>query len=207
MKYLPIAFILVASFACNRSQQTQDNNRAEPVATKEEADRKNSETNEEVSSGAVNDKDSTGVSISDKAFVTDAANAGLTEVRLGKLAAERGSTPKVKEFANMMVKDHTAANDELKKLAERMRIAMPQDLCSECLAKYNGLSNLRGAQFDKKYMEMMVSDHREAVQKFSNEADKGKDSELQAWAKGKLPVLKHHLSMSESVAGTTSKAK
>ena len=44
-----------------------------------------------------------------KAFVNDLTIAGLAEVQLGKLAAERGSNPDVKTFGQMMVKDHTKA--------------------------------------------------------------------------------------------------
>jgi putative membrane protein len=200
MRHLIIAIVMF-SVACNRAPHSQDNNPAEGVGSQAEKDRENMDTNEEALLGAGSEQSDAGILAADRAFVAEAANAGLTEVRLGELAAERGSTPKVKQFANLMVKDHTAANEELKKLAARKKIVLPQELCSDCLAKYNELASLSGSQFDKRYMELMVADHRAAVAKFSSQADNEKGGELSAWAKEKLPVLKHHLLMSESLSG------
>jgi putative membrane protein len=38
--------------------------------------------------------------------------AGLAEVQLGKLASERASSAEVKAFGQMIVKDHSQANEE-----------------------------------------------------------------------------------------------
>jgi putative membrane protein len=47
----------------------------------------------------------------DKTFVTKAAQGGMAEVQLGKLAADKASSTEVKQFGQKMVDDHGKAND------------------------------------------------------------------------------------------------
>jgi putative membrane protein len=61
----------------------------------------------------------------DRLFAQLAAAGGMAEVELAKMAAERIAAKSIKNFADMMVKDHGAANAELKKLAEAARIPPP----------------------------------------------------------------------------------
>jgi putative membrane protein len=60
----------------------------------------------------------------DKDFVNQAAQGGMTEVALSKLAEQRASNAQVKSFAQQMVKDHTKANQELTSLAGRKSITV-----------------------------------------------------------------------------------
>jgi putative membrane protein len=136
----------------------------------------------------------------DKQFVTDAAEAGLTEVKLGELAASKAKDSEVKKFAQLMVKDHSAANEELKTLASKKGLNVPAQ-CTKCQPKYDELNALSGDAFDRKYASMMVADHQEAVSKFEGESKNGKDNEIRGWAGQKLPVLKHHLSMANDLNG------
>src|SRR3954470_12320700 len=61
----------------------------------------------------------TGIAVvaEDAKFAVDAANGGMTEIELSKLAVNQATNAKVKEFANMMVMDHGKAGDELKAIA------------------------------------------------------------------------------------------
>src|SRR5262245_50225088 len=54
------------------------------------------------------------ISKSDKDFVHDLTMAGNAEIQLGNLASSRAGKAEVKEFGQLMVKDHTAAGDQLK---------------------------------------------------------------------------------------------
>ncbi len=49
----------------------------------------------------------------------------MAEVEAGNLARQKSNNAKVKDFAAMMVKDHTAANDTLKSLAASKNITLP----------------------------------------------------------------------------------
>ena len=64
-------------------------------------------------------------STTDTAFIKKAANGGMTEVELGKIAADKGQKQDVKDFGQRMVKDHGKANDDLKSVASKMNAEIP----------------------------------------------------------------------------------
>jgi len=64
-------------------------------------------------------------SSSDAAFVKEAAIGGMSEVELGQLAVQKASDPRVKQFGQRMIDDHTKANDALKAAAAQEGIALP----------------------------------------------------------------------------------
>src|SRR2546421_5214498 len=80
-------------------------------------------------------------------FSSAAAQGGLTEVELGRLAVQRGSNPAVKSFGQSMIADHSRANDELRSIATRKGIALPTDMNSDQKATMDKLSKLSAAEF------------------------------------------------------------
>ena len=132
-------------------------------------------------------------------FTKEAAQGGMAEVQLGKLAAERAGSAAVKLFGQRMVEDHTKANLELNQLAARKNIALPQALSSKHQATLDKLSKLAGADFDKAYVEAMVEDHEEDVEAFQAQSEKGADPEVRAFAAKTLPTLRDHLSMIKDI--------
>lgn len=131
-------------------------------------------------------------------FMIAAAEVSLTEVKLSELALERSVTPKVKEFAQMMLKDHNTTNSELKKLAEKKSVEIPSSLCMECEAKYNALAKRKGAEFDSIYMHLMAKDHKAVLEKFLFQSTRGGDVEIKKWAAEKIPTLQQHLNAAET---------
>ena len=137
---------------------------------------------------------------SDTNFIKEAAQGGMMEVELGKAAQDKASNEKVKEFGKRMEQDHSKANNELKKIASDKGVQLSSDLDKKHKSKMDKLTKLSGAEFDRQYMRDMVSDHKDDVKKFQNEADKGKDPDLKKFASQTLPTLKEHLQLAESTA-------
>jgi len=135
----------------------------------------------------------------DTEFAVAAADGSMFEVQLGQLALTKASSPKVKEFAQSMVDDHTKANEELKSLAQTKNITLPSTISEEKQKDYDKLAEKSGADFDKAYSEFMVKDHKDDVDQFKKAAEKCEDAEIKSWAAEKLPVLESHLSMAESL--------
>ncbi len=140
------------------------------------------------------------VAASDRKFVTEAAHGGLAEVELGQLATQKASNADVKSFGQMMVDDHTKANDELKTLASGKGITLPSALDAKDKATKARLEKLSGDQFDKAYMETMVKDHKTDIAEFKHAASSAKDSDLKSFADKTLPTLEKHLQKAEQTA-------
>ena len=137
--------------------------------------------------------------------VTVVASGGMMEVALGKIAMDKAVSPQVKEFAKMMVTDHTKANDELKAIATRKNITLPPTLIDKHQKIVNDVAEKSGKDFDKKYMDVMLDDHKEDIEKFQKIADKGNDEDLKAFAAKTLPTLIHHREMAEKTKKITDK--
>lgn len=146
------------------------------------------------------------MSSSDSKFVTEAAQGGMAEVELGRLAAEKASSADVKQFGQRMVDDHTKANDQLKQVAAQKNITLPAGVGSKNQAEIDRLSKLSGADFDHAYMHLMVQDHRKDVTEFRKQANNGKDADIKNFASNTLPTLEDHLKDAQSIAAGTNSA-
>jgi putative membrane protein len=133
----------------------------------------------------------------DSGFVMKAANGGMTEVELGKLAADKGGSQEVKDFGNQMVKDHTKANDELKEVAGKMNVTIPAKVDAKHQAMIDKMSAMSGAAFDKAYVTGMVKAHKEDIALFESADKTVKDADLKKFIEKTVPVMKDHLAMIE----------
>ena len=100
-----------------------------------------------------NNPDAMTTRVNDKKFVKDAAIGGLTEVELGKLAAQKGSSDAVKQFGQKLVDDHTKANDELKQIASSENIQVPDTLDSKHQSRIDKLSAAVRSKFRQSLSE------------------------------------------------------
>ena len=141
----------------------------------------------------------------DANFADKAAQGGMAEVELGKMAAKKAKDPKVKQFGQRMVDDHTKINDQLKSIATNKGLTLPTMLDSKDEALKNKLSSLQGEEFDKTYMENMVSDHEKDISDFQHEADHGQDADLKAFAQKNLPTLQTHLQLAKDALADVKK--
>jgi putative membrane protein len=136
----------------------------------------------------------------DESFYKDAAQGGMAEVEQGKLAQEKGQSQAVRDFGAMMIKDHSAANEKLKAIADRKGIELPTSSSVGQGTTKAKLSMLSGNTFDKSYIKGMVEDHKDDIKAFEKEAHEGQDPEAKAFAAATLPTLKQHLKKIESIA-------
>lgn len=144
---------------------------------------------------AYSKKEASGVSVADAQFMRKAAEGGMAEVELGKLAQDKASNKDVKQFGEHMVRDHSKANDELKSLAASKNVTIPDAPSLKDKMLYERLSKLSGDQFDKAYMNAMIKDHETDVPEFRKESKIAKDSDVRAFAAKHLPTLEGHLKM------------
>ena len=137
------------------------------------------------------------MSAGDHKFAEEAASGGAAEVEMGKLASEKASNDKVKQFGQRMVTDHSRAGNELKTLANKKNMTLPDSPDAKSKAMMDKISKLSGAAFDKAYMQDMVKDHQKDVAEFQKESSNGADPDLKNWAATTLPTLQEHLRMAK----------
>jgi putative membrane protein len=129
----------------------------------------------------------------DSTFVVTAAKDGMAEVAAGKMAQNQAVSQRVKNFATMMVTDHTKAGDELAAIAKSKNITLPSAPDADAQKMAADMGKMTGKSFDKDYVNGMVDGHEKAVKLFTDASQSLKDSTLRAFATRTLPTLKMHL--------------
>ncbi|MDQ0995217.1 putative membrane protein [Phyllobacterium ifriqiyense] len=136
----------------------------------------------------------------DRLFAQLAAAGGLAEVELSQLANTRASNTGVKNFARMMIDDHSDANARLKKLAEAAKIPLPEVLDPDHSAVKRKLETADGETFDVAYMRAQIIDHQKTTQLLTWEIGSGQDVQMQRYASMNLPKVMKHLRLAQNIA-------
>ena len=149
----------------------------------------------------------------DRDFIREHVAMGESEVALGRLAAQKGTHAEVKRFGEMMVRDHTAAGQELKQIHSQLpagtsgdnRSTTDTDARDDHKDALEDLQGLSGAEFDKKYMALMVDHHQKAVNDLERKAESG-STEVRQWASKTLPKVQQHLEQAKTIKETLDNA-
>ena len=136
----------------------------------------------------------------DQAFMMKAAQGGMAEVQMGNLAKDHAANQAVKDFGQRMVDDHSKANDQLKQVASKVGVTLPDKLNPKDQATKDRLSKLSGEQFDAAYMRDMVKDHTKDLAEFRHQSQSAKNDDVKNFAAQTLPTLQDHLQQAKSIA-------
>lgn len=134
-----------------------------------------------------------GIAQHDLKFLQDAAQGGLTEVKLGEIAAKKGTTDAIKEFGQLMVKEHGVINENLKTLATKKGAVLPTELDEKHQALVDKLKDLPGSEFDDTYVIEMVKAHQADAKAFKEELATTQDTDIQGFLTKSIPVVETHL--------------
>jgi putative membrane protein len=128
----------------------------------------------------------------DKKFLAMAAQSDQNEIALSKLAEQKATTPAVKAFAKKMVTEHTQMAESMKPFADSWGLTAPNGPDADHQKELDKLNGLSGNDFDKEYIDQMVTDHAKALSAFTSEAKDTKDVKFRAAViKGKTAVAAH----------------
>jgi putative membrane protein len=130
------------------------------------------------------------LSAKDKAFMKEAAQGGMMEVEMGKMAQKQGKSDDVKKFGARMVADHGKANNELMAIAKKKGVDLSKEKPK--------MKHVNDANFDKEYVNAMVKDHEEDLTAFQGEAKNGSDADVKAFASKTSAMIKKHLEMAKA---------
>ena len=142
----------------------------------------------------------------DADFAVKAAEDGMLEVKVAQLAATNASSTEVKNFAKSLIADHTKVNEELRSLATSKNITLPASLGDRCQRKYDKIAGKSGREFDQEFADLMIKDHKDVVDNFKKEAEKGNDADMKSFASRNISRLEHHLAMAEDLEDMVDRA-
>jgi len=128
----------------------------------------------------------------DRRFLMKTAEVNVAEVMVGKLALQKSRSEPVRHVAQMLVKEHSQANDELKQLAAQKGVNLPNRPSRRHQAMYNRLSRISGAQFDKMFMSGQIKDHLNTITLFQSEIRQGTNADTREYALKYLPNIQNH---------------
>jgi putative membrane protein len=137
---------------------------------------------------------------SDISAMKQVAQANLNEIAAGKTGVEKAQSPDVKNFAQKMVDDHGRMLEDLRTLAKKKDVALPQDANMKDMAQMKLMERKSGADFDREYMEHMVKDHEKDLKDVQDFAAKAKDAELKAALQKAAPKIKAHLELAQRIS-------
>lgn len=127
-------------------------------------------------------------------FAQTVANSDAFEIQSSQLAAQRAQRQEVKDFATMMVRDHTMTTQQLTALAPQINLSPPTpQLDAAKQGQLDALRGQNGAGFDTAYVNAQIAAHTEAVALFERYAHGGEAGPLRDWANETLPKLREHL--------------
>ena len=131
--------------------------------------------------------------MSNQEFVDFAAQTDMMEAHLGQVAAEQAASQTVKDFAQTLVTDHTNDYQQLTAAAGKASLTVPKGLDAAHDQMIAPLAKLKGAAFDRRFAQEMVSGHQKAITAYQGEAQNGQNADLKAYAAQALPTLEKHL--------------
>lgn len=144
---------------------------------------------------------------SDAQIAHIAYTAGVIDIDAARIALDKASNPDVKAFAEMMVKDHQAVNDQALALVEKLGITPEDNPTSQALgeqaaAEKARLEGLEGAEFDKAYVENEVAFHKQVLDALDNTLIPAtQNEELKAFLETGSKLFHGHELHAEQVAG------
>lgn len=131
--------------------------------------------------------------LTDQSFVEKAAKANMAEIDLSKLAQSKSSDQQVRAYADQIIKDHTQAGDELRKIAGSKKLMVPAAPADKEKQMVDKLQKKSGADFDHAYLKVMEKMHGRAIAMFTNASKSTTlDPQIKAFASKTLPVLETH---------------
>ena len=133
------------------------------------------------------------VTQSEEEFMAKAAQANMTEIEVARIALQKSANDEVKEYANVIKSDHTSALEDLAELMEEKNVAQPRAIDARTQQDIDRMNNLTGGEFDREFINMMVTDHRKAIELFRDQQSSAQNRDVKKYVDKVLPNLEVHL--------------
>ena len=205
--------LVVACDRNNAQSHARDNTEPNPYVSSSSSEAvgtsgQASQTGQATRAGQTADTVSHGSDSDARNFAIQASKHGAAEVELGKLAMQKAQNSQVKQFADMMVRDHTKAGNELKQAVTPHGGTVSSELPDDSESLKAKLEKLNGAEFDRHYMAAMVDGHQQmkgmingriADAKRMTTSKSDLEMAVDGWAQKALPTVEQHLAKAQQI--------
>jgi putative membrane protein len=131
-------------------------------------------------------------------LIKNGIEGGMTEIAASKIALKNSQNPQVVSLAQMMITDHSKANNVLDSIKDDKLLSETDTISGEHKEMLDSLQTKTGPTFDKAYITMMIHDHKQAIDLFKDASD-NKNETIQDFVRQTLPTLEKHLEMAKDV--------
>jgi putative membrane protein len=135
----------------------------------------------------------------DNSIITNAISKDVMEVELGGYAEKFAANQRVKDLGSMMVRDHRRTKTELKSIAMEKNIIVSEAMNSPDKVRADALEKKKGADFDKHYVDMLISDHTKDIAELKKVQSRVQDKRLKAFLPKALTLMRTHLDSAKAV--------
>ena len=132
------------------------------------------------------------------AFVKEAIQGNLAEIRIGQIAAQRTQNDAIRKLGETLRQDHSVALQRAKRIAEAMHVDVPTEPSADAKRKYEELAKLSGSNFDAAFARQMVADHEASIAKYRAHVQSD-DEAVASYVRESLPELEGHLAMARQL--------
>ncbi len=199
-----LAFLALSLCAC----RSQDRSDSYPTSQQQQAQSSRQKESPDPSTSKNTDPKVMATSATlagdDKTFAEKAIRGGQFEIECSRVALDKATSGKIRDFANMMIADHGQANQELESLAQKKGLSVPSTPDSSAQSKLDELRQLDGEAFDTRYREMQIDAHDEAIRLFRKASNEAQDQDLRAFATKTLPTLQKHRDRLDEIQNNSS---
>lgn len=140
-----------------------------------------------------------GLSSRDQAFLSTAGESNMAAIKMGRLAEQKTTDPKIKQFAQQQVQSNQTMNNDLKRIAQQKGMSLPSHLNSTDQSEYNRLSSASGSQFDQEYTRWAANHSQQAVKTFQKEAQHGQNADIKNFASANTSTVQNQYQMARSL--------
>jgi putative membrane protein len=138
----------------------------------------------------------------DQQFAMQAAGSDQFEIQSSQAALQMARSPRVRQFAQHMIDEHTQTTQQLTRIATGKGMTLQPTLDPQQQQMLTELQGMRrGPAFDRAYLHDQVAGHTMAVTLFQNEIANGQDADIKGFAQQTLPIIQSHLRDARRLGG------
>jgi putative membrane protein len=149
--------------------------------------------------------------INDAQIASIVVTANQVDIDAGKLAVSQSTNAEVKSFGEQMVTGHTGVNKQATELVTKLKVTPEDNPTSQQLksggdANLKNLKSVKGAAFDRAYIDHEVAYHQSVLDAVDKTLiPNAKNDELKALLVKVRPAFVAHLEHAKHIQSTLSK--